>query len=93
MARHQPRASFDHYAGYHSFKADDGSAYGSFEVFYMDRTDARIAVEADRAHDPDAPPTRCGWYWHACVPGCMPDGEPMGPYTSSRAAWRAARED
>lgn len=21
-----------------------------------------------------------GWYWQACFPGCLPDGEPMGPF-------------
>jgi len=21
-----------------------------------------------------------GWYWQACFPGCLPDGDPMGPF-------------
>lgn len=24
-----------------------------------------------------------GWYWHACFPGYMPDGESCGPFASS----------
>jgi hypothetical protein len=99
MAKRQPRAAFDHFAGYHSFVNESGEAYGSFEVYYISGTTARIAREAqrasglDRRSGGDEPDARAGWYWHACFPGCMPDGEPSGPYTSSRAAWRAARED
>ena len=31
-----------------------------------------------------------GWYWAACYPGCMPDGDFSGPFASSRAAYRDA---
>lgn len=34
-----------------------------------------------------------GWFWHACFPGCLPDGEAMGPFMSSRAAFKDAREE
>jgi len=27
-----------------------------------------------------------GWYWWASLPGCLPDGEPMGPFASSHLA-------
>lgn len=23
-----------------------------------------------------------GWYWQACFPECLPDGDPMGPFES-----------
>ena len=65
---------------YHRFKADDGSEYGSFEVFYSDGWEA---------HDPSA----AGWYWWACFPGCMPEGEPNGPFPFEEAAVRNAREE
>lgn len=26
-----------------------------------------------------------GWYWQACFPGCLPDGDPMGPFSSQAA--------
>lgn len=32
-----------------------------------------------------------GWYWQAEFPGCLPDGEPCGPFPSSRAAWLDAQ--
>jgi hypothetical protein len=67
---------------YHAFLSEDGTRYGSFEVFYM--TEENIAefnwVDDDGgARDP-------GWYWWACFPGCMPDGEPSGPYQSEAEA-------
>jgi len=27
-----------------------------------------------------------GWYWQACYPGCLPDGDPMGPFASEEEA-------
>jgi hypothetical protein len=33
-----------------------------------------------------------GWYWWSCTPGCLPDGEPDGPYKTASAAKRAALE-
>lgn len=32
-----------------------------------------------------------GWYWQACFPGCLPDGDPMGPFDSYAAALADAR--
>jgi len=31
------------------------------------------------------------WYAWACFPGCLPDGDPIGPYATERSAiiaWR-----
>lgn len=34
----------------------------------------------------DADPTLWeGWYWQACYPGCLPDGDPMGPFPTETA--------
>lgn len=27
-----------------------------------------------------------GWYWHACFPGCLPDGQPNGPFKTRAEA-------
>jgi hypothetical protein len=27
------------------------------------------------------------WYWWQCQPGCLPDGEPNGPFPSEEEAW------
>ncbi len=60
---------------YHNFLTDDGEPFGSFEIFYLD-TDGEL----------DA-----GWYWQACFPGCLPDGDAMGPFDSHAAALDNAR--
>lgn len=77
--------SANHYAGYHSFvpsgRPTPPSAVGtgSFEVFWMpDPEDVRTW---------NGP----GWYWWACFPGCLPDGEPNGPYRTSYLAYVDAR--
>lgn len=32
------------------------------------------------------------WYWWACFPGCLPDGEPNGPFETEEEALADARE-
>ena len=34
-----------------------------------------------------------GWYWHACFPGCLPDGPPMGPFATCAEALADAQDD
>lgn len=62
---------------YHSFLSDTGEEYGSFEIF-----------EAWQMND-DLPN---GFYWHACFPGCMPDGEPNGPFETEEQALQNAQD-
>lgn len=31
-----------------------------------------------------------GWYWWTCVPGCLPDSDPSGPFPTERKAARDA---
>lgn len=33
-----------------------------------------------------------GWYWWPCFPGCLPNGEPSGPFASEEEALADARE-
>ena len=59
---------------YHQFEDEDGSKYGSFEVFQ--KPCPSITVSDD-------------WYWNwwPCFPGCLPDGdEPTGPFLSEQEA-------
>ena len=30
--------------------------------------------------------TEAGWYWWSCFPGCLPDGEPNGPFDTEAEA-------
>jgi hypothetical protein len=27
-----------------------------------------------------------GWYWWSCFPGCLPDGDPIGPFETEQEA-------
>lgn len=40
----------------------------------------------------DWPHGGAGWYWWPCSPGCLPDGDPAGPFNSSGEAYRDATE-
>lgn len=40
-------------------------------------------VEVFQARDYDVDPEHPqAWYWWACYPGCLPDGDPVGPFDS-----------
>ena len=32
------------------------------------------------------------WWWQACFPGCLPDGDLMGPFSTAEEAFDDARE-
>jgi hypothetical protein len=73
---------YDSHAGYHQFHADETQEpYGSFEVIWEDGT-----------NDFGDGPVPSGWYWWACSPGCLPDGEPTGPFAYSQQAHQDADE-
>jgi hypothetical protein len=46
-------------------------------------------VRTDQAGERLSP----GWYWWPCLPGCLPDGEPMGPFETKELALKDAREE
>jgi hypothetical protein len=76
-ARPEEARVFDDQEGCHQFHSENAQEpYGSFEVFWHD---------GDEEYAP-------GWYWWACFPGCLPDGEPFGPFASSRHAHEDADE-
>lgn len=69
--------------GYYAFKGDEGP-FGSFQVFYdTGRSPSRLA--GPRATD-------AGWYWWACSPGCLPDGDACGPFDTSEEAYLDAQD-
>ena len=89
--------TYNSHAGYHQFHADETQdAYGSFEVFWFsgDKDSAEfssLVVEWD-AELGELVTMAAGWYWWACFPGCLPDGDPMGPFASSQQAHEDADE-
>jgi hypothetical protein len=48
------------------------------EVFHVERNAAQLTP---------------GWYWWACQPGCLPDGDAVGPYGSEVETLGAARDE
>jgi len=84
---------FDAFAGYHRFHAEDTQdEYGSLEVFWHDGGHMVVHGDDDLPLDDCRDGEVAGWYWWACFPGCLPDGEVNGPFDTSRAALLNADE-
>ena len=79
---------FDQYAGYHPFHAEETQEpYGSFEIFFNDALPL-----GNEMSDGNGKAMAPGWYWWACRPECLPDGDPCGPFAMSRNALEDADE-
>jgi hypothetical protein len=76
-------------------RESETTALPDAEVFHMSEDDIREAgpdsvwyeTEGNYTGQPFVP----GWYWWACFPGCLPDGEPNGPFDSEVKAVANAR--
>jgi len=87
IARVEEAKVKDSRAGYHQFLTPEDETYGSFEVFWCDEGTTFKNPEGETYGG-------AGWYWWACHPGCIPDGDPIGPFASSiEAYYHAAYED
>lgn len=53
----------------------------SVEVFWATVEQATSFAMLDQA-DQDAK-AEAGWYWWACQPGCLPEGDAFGPFNTS----------
>ena len=62
-------------------REDDPHALPDCEVFY-----------ADDLVSEDGETLAPGWYWWACFPGCLPDGEPSGPFDTEAEALADAQD-
>lgn len=60
-------------------RADDPAYIPSLETFEV-LPDESIASEV-------------GWYYWFCLPGCLPDGEAIGPFATEEEALEHARLD
>ena len=47
---------------------------------------------ADDLVDDDGETLPAGYYWWSCFPGCLPDGEPNGPFETAEDALAEAQE-
>ena len=84
---------------YHSFLDENGSKYGSFEVFEVNQSNV-LDFAIDQfgktyygSVDTDLKPSEItGHYWQSCFPGCLPDSDPIGPFTTESEAISDAQE-
>ena len=60
-------------------REDEPHALPDVEVFYQGANEASY----------DGP----GWYWWPCHPGCLPDGDPVGPFATEADAVTDVRQD
>lgn len=78
---------------YYRFTDHNGNTYGSFEVFRITRQNRKSWGDGSGFWENEIGERSlilCGFYWQACSPGCLPDGDPMGPFRSESAAIRNA---
>lgn len=67
-------------------REEDQYALPDVEVFYMSTKDIK-----DLGQDGDLYTTK-GWYWWTCLPGCLPDSEPSGPFDTEEDALQDAQD-
>lgn len=85
MSQHysDPRRESDPYAlpDVETFQVDD-QGYVNGEPFVLPHEPGETAYGLAQP----------GWYWWSCFPGCLPDGDPVGPFETEAAALEDARE-
>ena len=62
-------------------RADDPHALPDVEVFYVSKADV-----PDFGQDENGDFLTTGWYWRTCIPGCLPDSDPIGPFDTEAEA-------
>lgn len=66
-------------------RASETYALPDVETFYCDGTGHNDPGSEEGLAEP-------GWYYWFCLPGCLPDSGPMGPFDSEAEALADARE-
>lgn len=64
-------------------REDDPYSLPDCEVFYLE--DGEQVDEFGEA-------LPAGWYWWACLPGCLPDSDPHGPFDTEEEALADAQD-
>lgn len=71
-------------------------ALPNVEVFYVNEFAAAYSVSQNGNGSNDdldyIVADRAGWYWWSCFPGCLPDGEPSGPFDTEQEAVNDAQD-
>ena len=72
-----------------SDRENDEHALPDVEVYFLSTS----AIQQEGLTDEDGDQLEEGWYWQAGFPGCMPDGEPNGPFPTQADALADSREE
>lgn len=59
-------------------RANDPHALPDVEYFWMSGRDAAASGVEVPSH------WTGGWFWWPCFPGCLPDGDPSGPFATEQ---------
>jgi hypothetical protein len=72
----------------------DPHALPDVEVFYV--SDQLKGDDTLASHAAGVEPSWCefdnGWYYWFCFPGCLPDGDPVGPFDTEAQALADAQD-
>ena len=71
-------------------RASDPHALPDVEVFHVDLMLASLEL-ATRGPD-EVRMDVAGWYWWTCLPGCLPDSDPFGPFATEAEAIADAQD-
>lgn len=66
-------------------RANDPHALPDIEVFYHNGTTGWETTDGELM--------AVGWYWWSCFPGCMPDGDAIGPFETEAEAIADAQSE
>ena len=72
-------------------REEEPTALPDAEVFYRElseNTSDTVFWDED-----DNEPYGAGWYYWFCLPGCMPDSSPFGPFATEAEAIEALRNE
>ena len=67
-------------------RESDPYALPNAEVFYMEKE--KTCDGRGKVRDWET-----GYYWWPCFPGCLPDGDPIGPFPTEAEAIQNAQEE
>lgn len=75
-------------------RANDPHALPDVEVFYIAECDRYTLCEGNGEWHTQQPSTQAacedcpesGYFWWPCFPGCLPDGDPNGPFATEAEA-------
>ena len=70
---------------YYEFASDSGTGYGSLEAFHVS-PEIAVCLDNVAAFNGKGEPVEPGWYWWPCFPGCIADGDAVGPFQTEREA-------